>query len=90
MIHSSLTAVRCFDSWYVGKQPMDWKEYRAEHWLKELQESIDRCTGRRDITEILLKTALNTIRSINPSVGLSSYKNVIRVCQPVSLFCALF
>ena len=74
MIHSSLTAVRCFDSCYVGKQPMDWKEYRAKHWLKELQESIDRCTGRRDITEILLKTALNTIKSINQSVGLSSYK----------------
>ena len=34
---------------------------------KELQESRDRCTGRRHIlvTEILLKTALNTIHSIN-------------------------
>ena len=29
--------------------------------LKELQESMDRSTGRRDTTEILLKTALNTI-----------------------------
>ena len=26
---------------------------------------MDRCTGRHDITEILLKTALNTIQSIN-------------------------
>ena len=25
---------------------------------------MDRCTGRRDITEIPLKTALNTIQSI--------------------------
>ena len=33
--------------------------------LKKFQVSIDRCTGRRDITEILLKTALNTVQSIN-------------------------
>ena len=33
--------------------------------LKELQESMDRCTGRRDISEILLKTALNTIKSMS-------------------------
>ena len=32
--------------------------------LKELEESMDRCTGRLDITEILLKTALNSIQSI--------------------------
>ena len=62
-IHSSLTAVRCFDNGYVGKQPVAWKEYCAEHWLKEFQESMDRCTGRRDVTEILLKTVLNTIQS---------------------------
>ena len=33
--------------------------------LKEFQESMDRCTGRRDVTEILLKTALNTLQSID-------------------------
>ena len=33
--------------------------------LKELQESMDRLTGRHDITEIALKTALNTTQSIN-------------------------
>ena len=45
---------------------MAWKEYYAEHRLnKELQESMDMCTGCCDITEILLKTALNTIQSIN-------------------------
>ena len=52
---------------YVGKQPVAWKKYCAEYWLKELHESIDRCTGRRDITEILLKTALNTIQLNNQS-----------------------
>ena len=41
------------------------KNIVAEYWLKEIQESRGRCTGRRDITEILLKTALNTIQSIN-------------------------
>ena len=34
---------------YVGKQPVAWKEYCAEYWLKELKESIGRGTGRRDI-----------------------------------------
>ena len=61
-IHSSLTAVHCFDNDYVGKQTVAWTEYCAEYWLKELQESMDRCTGRRDITEILLNTALNTVQ----------------------------
>ena len=36
-IHSSLTAVRCFDNGYVGKQPVAWKENCPECWLKELQ-----------------------------------------------------
>ena len=49
----------------VGKEPVAWKEDCAEYWIKELQESMDRCTGRRDMTEILLKTALNSIQSIS-------------------------
>ena len=49
-IHSSLTAVHCFDNGFMGKQPVAWK-YCAEHWLKELQESMDMCSGRQDITE---------------------------------------
>ena len=61
-IHS---AVRCFDNDYVGKKPLVWKEYCAEYWLKELQESMDMCTDRRDKTDILLKTALNTVQLIN-------------------------
>ena len=31
VIHSSLTAVRCFDKGYVGKQPVAWKEYCSEY-----------------------------------------------------------
>ena len=44
-------------------QPVACKEYCAEYWLKEHQESMDRYSGPRNITEILLKTALNTIQS---------------------------
>ena len=58
-IHSSPIAVCCFDDGYVEKQPMALNEYFVEYWLKELQESIDRCTGRRDITEIMLKHTVN-------------------------------
>ena len=42
---------------------MAWEEYCAEYRSKELQESMYRCTGRRDITEIMLKTALISIQS---------------------------
>ena len=63
-IHSSLTAVHCFQNGYEGKQPLAWKEYCAEYWLKEFQESMDRCSDCHDITEILLKMTLNTIQSI--------------------------
>ena len=72
MVHSSLTAVRCFDNGYVGKETVAWKEYCAEHWLKEFQKRTDRCTGS-DITEILLKTALNTIQSTNHLRGVVSF-----------------
>ena len=47
------------------KQPVAWKEYCAEYWLKELQECMGRCTDRRYLTETLLKTASNTIQSID-------------------------
>ena len=32
------------------------------YWLKEIQESMDRCFGCCDITDILSKMALNTIQ----------------------------
>ena len=59
--------VRCFDNSYLGKQPVVWKDYCAEYWLKEVQESIDRCTGCRDITGILLKVCVkhHTINELN-------------------------
>ena len=62
-----LTAVHCFEYGYVGKQPLAWKECCAEYWLKEIQESMDWCTGHLDITGILLKMVLNNIESINRS-----------------------
>ena len=64
-IHSGLTAGRFFDNVHVGKQPGALKEYFAEYWLKEMQESMDRCIGHRDTTEILLKMMLKIIQSLN-------------------------
>ena len=65
-IHFSLTADHWFDKGYMGKHQVALKEYCVEFLLKEeLQESTDRCTGHHDIhvTDILLETMFNTIRS---------------------------
>ena len=35
--------------------------------VRKLQESMHRYTGYRDITEILLKTVINTVQSISRS-----------------------
>ena len=49
------------------------------HSLKELQESINRCTGCCDITEMLLKTVLNTIQStIDHSNFMGSFNMKLR------------
>ena len=61
MIHSSLTVVRRFDNGYMRKQPVVWKDYCAEHWLKNSREVWIGALAY--VTEILLKTALNTIQS---------------------------
>ena len=55
-IHSSLIVVHCFDDAASGQWL--WKEYCEEHWLKELQENMDMCTCRREVTGITLKTEL--------------------------------
>ena len=55
------------DNGYVRKKLVARKENCAEYWLKELQESIGGCTGHSDMTEILLKTTLNTIPLFNQS-----------------------
>ena len=46
-----------------------------EHWLKALQKSMDRYTGCHEISEILWKTVLNTIHSINQSILINSKVN---------------
>ena len=61
----SLSLLSIVSASYVGKQPVAWKDNLAQYWLKELQESMGRCTGHHSITEIMLKTVLNTIQSIN-------------------------
>ena len=59
---------------------MAWNKYCVEYWLKELQESMDRCTGHCHITEILLKTVLNTIQSIN------QFSQITFMVQRVNIF----
>ena len=39
-IHSSLTAVHCFDDGYLGKQPPGLERMLCRVLLKELQESV--------------------------------------------------
>ena len=62
-IQLSLTIL--FDDGKLGKQPVTWKKYCAEYMLKKIRDSMERNTGRCDITEEILETALNTIQSIN-------------------------
>ena len=58
--------------------PLAWKECFEECWLNEPQESMDSCTDRRDITEILLKTALNTINQSLDNILVRNYTAVFR------------
>ena len=61
--HSSLKAVYCFDDGHMGKQPVACKEYCAEYWQEDLRESMDRYTGCRNTTEIMMETTLTPIKS---------------------------
>ena len=58
-----LSPLSVVSTMWEGSQWLE-KECCAEYWINELQESMGKCTGRRDIIEILLKTALNTLQSI--------------------------
>ena len=64
-IYSSFRAVHCFDNGYVVKEPVALKENCVEYWLKELQESMDWCTGCLDTSKILLKKALTLYQTTN-------------------------
>ena len=44
-VHLFLCYGLCSKMGSVGKQQLAAKEYFAEHWLKKLQESVDRCIG---------------------------------------------
>ena len=60
-----LTIVSIMVMW----ESSQWLEKKcAEYWRKRLKENMDRYIGRRDISEIMLKTALNTINSFNQSL----------------------
>ena len=46
--------------WEEGSSLVAWKMYYAEHCIKELWESMDRCTGCSYISETVLKKVLDT------------------------------
>ena len=58
-----------FKRYHVGKQPVAcsenirYKENCANNREQELQENMVMCTGRREMTEIMLRPALKTIQS---------------------------
>ena len=55
------------DVGFVGKQPVAWKtEYCEEYCQKKFRESMDRCTGRGDITKITVEKAVKHL--INQSL----------------------
>ena len=53
-----------FQQWLYGKAASGLERKLCKVLVKRTQESMDRCTGQLNITEMLLKTALNTIQSI--------------------------
>ena len=50
---------------YVEKEPVAWKGCCVVYWCGKSKKRMSRWTGRRDMTEKLLKTALNPNQSIN-------------------------
>ena len=53
--YSFLTVNCSFSNGYVRKQPLAWKEYCFEYLKRRLFQTMNRCTGCRNITEIMLK-----------------------------------
>ena len=69
----------------MGKQPVAWREYYEEYYLIVHQESMEMCTGRRDITALLLKKALNTIQQYNHKPpDCVKKKNFIIMCHALA------
>ena len=59
--------------------------YCEEYWLKELQESMDRCTGRRDITALNTYNQSIIQKSINSVQYLTTLSRVIQTRRKKSV-----
>ena len=85
----SFLSHRCplFRQWLCGKAASGLQRILCGggYRLKEPQKSMDMCTGRCDITELLLKTALNTI-TMNRSVNIYFVVYKVFVFRPVYNF----
>ena len=73
-----LSPLSLVSKWLCGKAASGLERILCRVEVKRTQESMDRCNGNYDITEILLKTALNTIQSTN-NAGEVNFKNRIRI-----------
>ena len=56
---------------FVEKQPVAWQVCCVVYWCWKTRKRMNRWTGRRDMTEQLLKTALNPNTSINQLINQS-------------------
>ena len=57
---------------YVVKKPVAWKVCCVVYWCEKARKYMSRWTGRRDLTEIMLKTALKLNKSIKPKLDISA------------------
>ena len=68
-----------FRQWLCAKAASGLERILCGVLVKKLQESMDRFTGRRVITEILLKSALNAIQSITDltTIKKKGFENIV-------------
>ena len=65
---------------YVEKQPVAWEDCCVKYWSERTRKCMSRLTASRDITEKLLKNALNPNQStIVPDVYITNHKYVFSV-----------
>ena len=78
IVTESFLCHRCqmFRQWFCGKAVSGLENSCAEYRLKEFKESMDRCTGHHNITEILLKNGKKH-HTINQFYVLDRIDNIV-------------
>ena len=68
-----------FKQWLYGKAASGLERIFVEHWLKEVQESMDRCFDCSNITEIMFEMAL-TLSQTSPGFYVSAVQVFWKHC----------